>query len=130
MPYRSALAAVARDTVTKPITYRHFTAIRSRGALASGEIGVISVLRSEAARLPLFFDHYKKLGVHRCFMVDNNSADGSREILALASGACKAMNRQLARMADITSSMRRRGGTARSQEPVAPPGDGAIGWDK
>lgn len=55
--------------------------IRCRGALAEGEIAVISVLRNEASRLPLFFEHYKKLGVTRFFMVDNNSDDGSDEIL-------------------------------------------------
>lgn len=57
------------------------TTIRSRGALAEGEIAVISVLRNEAARLTLFFEHYKKLGVTRFLMVDNNSDDGSHEIL-------------------------------------------------
>jgi hypothetical protein len=57
------------------------TTIRSRGALAEGEIAVISVLRNEATRLPIFFDHYKRLGVTRFFMVDNDSNDGSQEIL-------------------------------------------------
>ncbi len=55
--------------------------VRCRGALAEGEIAVISVLRNEASRLPLFFEHYKELGVTRFFMVDNNSDDGSHELL-------------------------------------------------
>ncbi|MGE0007649.1 MAG: glycosyltransferase family 2 protein [Parvibaculaceae bacterium] len=59
----------------------HLTVVRSRGHLGPGEIGLICVLRNEAARLPLFFDHYKRLGVDRFFMIDNNSEDGSREIL-------------------------------------------------
>jgi hypothetical protein len=59
----------------------HLTIVRSQGHLAQGEIGLICVLRNEAARLPLFFDHYKRLGVARFFMIDNNSDDGSREQL-------------------------------------------------
>lgn len=57
------------------------TTIRCRGELAESEIAAISVLRNEASRLPLFFEHYKRLGVTRFFMVDNNSDDGSHEIL-------------------------------------------------
>jgi hypothetical protein len=49
--------------------------------LAQGEIAVISVLRNEATRLPVFFEHYTRLGVTRFFMVDNDSDDGSHEIL-------------------------------------------------
>ncbi len=59
----------------------HLSIIRSRGRLAAGEIGLVCVLRNEAARLPLFFEHYKRLGVDRFFMIDNGSADGSRELL-------------------------------------------------
>ncbi|MGE0242126.1 MAG: glycosyltransferase family 2 protein, partial [Parvibaculaceae bacterium] len=59
----------------------HLTVIRSHGHLAPDDIGLICVLRNEAARLPLFFDHYRRLGVTRFFMIDNNSDDGSRELL-------------------------------------------------
>lgn len=59
----------------------HLEIIRSRGALAPGEIGAICVVRNEAARLPLFFDHYKNLGVSRFFMIDNRSEDETRELL-------------------------------------------------
>ena len=59
----------------------HLKVIRCAGRLAPGEIGVICVLRNEAKRLPLFFDHYKQLGVDRFFMVDNGSDDGSHELL-------------------------------------------------
>jgi hypothetical protein len=55
--------------------------VRCRGRLAEGEIGLICVLRNEAERLPLFFEHYKALGVSRFFMIDNNSGDGSRGLL-------------------------------------------------
>ena len=57
------------------------TTVRCRGRLAAGDIGLICVLRNEIARLPLFFDHYKRLGVARFFMIDNNSDDGSRDLL-------------------------------------------------
>ncbi len=60
---------------------KHLVPVRDRGHLASGEIGLICVLRNEAARLPLFFEHYKRLGVSRFFMIDNNSDDGSRDLL-------------------------------------------------
>ncbi|MFZ5676632.1 MAG: glycosyltransferase family 2 protein [Pseudomonadota bacterium] len=60
----------------------HMTTIRSRGRLAPDEIGLVCVLRNEAARLPLFFDHYKRLGVRRFLMIDNNSEDGSLDVLA------------------------------------------------
>ncbi|WP_119391414.1 glycosyltransferase family 2 protein [Taklimakanibacter lacteus] len=59
----------------------HLTPVRSRGRLAQGEIGLICVLRNEVALLPRFFDHYRRQGVARFFMIDNNSDDGSREAL-------------------------------------------------
>src|SRR5262245_43947488 len=55
--------------------------VRIRGSLKPGEIPLICVLRNEAARLPLFFDHYKRLGIDRFFMVDNASTDSSMELL-------------------------------------------------
>src|SRR5436190_3910005 len=61
--------------------------IRCRGPLAPDEIGAICVVRNEAARLPLFFDHYKKLGVNRFFMVDNGSDDGTHELLLAEASA-------------------------------------------
>jgi hypothetical protein len=72
MPYKG-LAWAARDEFN-PLSDRSLTeqlaAIRCRGALAEGEIAVISVLRNEASRLPIFFEHYKLLGVTRFFMVE------------------------------------------------------------
>jgi hypothetical protein len=59
----------------------HLTTVRCQGRLAPGEIGLICVLRNEVARLPLFFDHYKRLGVTRFFMIDNDSEDGSHDLL-------------------------------------------------
>ena len=59
----------------------HLTPVRLRGPLDAGEIGLVCVLRNEVARLPLFFEHYKRIGVTRFFMIDNNSDDGSREVI-------------------------------------------------
>src|SRR5690349_11970638 len=69
------------DELSRRSLTEHLTTIRSRGRLQPGEVAVMCVLRNEAARLPLFFEHYKKLGVDRFFMVDNDSSDGSHEIL-------------------------------------------------
>jgi hypothetical protein len=57
--------------------------VRSKGQLAPDDLPLICVLRNEAKRLSIFFDHYKKLGVTRFIMIDNNSDDGSREILSM-----------------------------------------------
>lgn len=69
------------DELSRRSLTEHLTTIRCRGPLNSGEVAVLCVLRNEAARLPLFFEHYRKLGVDRFFMVDNDSSDGSHEIL-------------------------------------------------
>jgi len=69
------------DDLSRRSLTEHLTTIRCRGRLKPGEVAVLCVLRNEAARLPLFFEHYRKLGVDRFFMVDNNSDDGSHEIL-------------------------------------------------
>lgn len=69
------------DDLSRRSLNEHLTTRRCRGRLKPGEVAVLCVLRNEAARLPLFFEHYRKLGVDRFFMVDNNSDDGSHEIL-------------------------------------------------
>ena len=69
------------DELSRRSLSEHLTTVRSRGPLRPGEVAVICVLRNEAARLPPFFEHYKKLGVDRFLMIDNNSDDGSHEIL-------------------------------------------------
>lgn len=45
------------------------------------EIRLFITLRDEMARLPYFFEYYRKLGVNRFFVVDNGSVDGSSEFL-------------------------------------------------
>lgn len=43
---------------------------------------VFAVLRNEAARLPFFLQHYRKLGAAHFLIADNGSTDGSAELLA------------------------------------------------
>jgi hypothetical protein len=61
--------------------FEHLTTVRRAGPLFPDDFPLICVLRNEAMRLPLFFDHYKNLGVTRFIMIDNDSDDGSRDIL-------------------------------------------------
>jgi glycosyltransferase involved in cell wall biosynthesis len=49
--------------------------------IPDGDIVVCSVVRNEAARLPEFLDHYRRLGARRFFLIDNDSSD---ETLSLA----------------------------------------------
>lgn len=66
-------------------------ALRSRHALSAvanrsrairpGAILAFICLRNEAARLPFFLDHYRRLGVDHFLIVDNDSTDGSRDLL-------------------------------------------------
>jgi len=46
-----------------------------------GEVLLFTVLRNEAGRLPRFFDYYRRLGVDRFFVVDNDSDDGGTDFL-------------------------------------------------
>jgi hypothetical protein len=65
------------------------TTIRSRYfqhrdiTLSNDEIVVAGCVRNEALRLPYFLDYYRKLGVTRFLLVDNDSTDGTREYLQL-----------------------------------------------
>jgi hypothetical protein len=54
--------------------------VRSPSGPAAG-IRLYSAMRNERDILPLFLDHYRRLGVARFVIVDNDSADGSRELL-------------------------------------------------
>lgn len=50
-------------------------------AIRRGDILLFATLRNEAARLPEFLDHYRRLGVGHFLIVDNGSDDGSDEVL-------------------------------------------------
>jgi hypothetical protein len=46
---------------------------------AAGEIRLFMVARNESLRLPYCFRYYRRLGVDRFFLIDNDSTDGGRE---------------------------------------------------
>lgn len=46
-----------------------------------GEIRLYAVVRNEMLRLPYFFEYYRQIGVHRFFIVDNGSDDGTTDYL-------------------------------------------------
>ncbi|WP_299984167.1 glycosyltransferase family 2 protein [uncultured Ruegeria sp.] len=45
------------------------------------DVLLMSVVRNESIRLPYFLEYYRKLGVNHFLFIDNNSDDGTREIL-------------------------------------------------
>ena len=52
-----------------------------RGRWGRRDILLFSTVRNEAARLPWFLRHYRRLGVAHFLFVDNASDDGTREML-------------------------------------------------
>jgi hypothetical protein len=52
------------------------------GQIADTDILLFCTLRNEAIRLPYFLDYYRKLGVGHFLVVDNDSTDGSADLLA------------------------------------------------
>lgn len=60
---------------------RQLTQISPAPKLPRGAILAFAVMRNEAVRLPHFLDHYRALGVDHFLIVDNNSDDGSAEML-------------------------------------------------
>ncbi len=50
--------------------------------IAPGQILAFVTVRNEAARLPYFLEHYRRLGVDHFLFVDNGSTDGTSELLA------------------------------------------------
>ena len=61
---------------------RQVRAVVDRTAtIAPGAILAFVTVRNEGLRLPFFLDHHRKLGVDHFLIVDNDSADGSRDWL-------------------------------------------------
>lgn len=48
---------------------------------------VVVVVRNELERMQLFFEHYRKLGIHQFVVLDNGSDDGTLEYLVAQDGA-------------------------------------------
>ncbi len=51
-------------------------------SIARGDVLAFVTARNEKRRLPYFLDYYRKQGVRHFLIVDNDSSDGSREMLA------------------------------------------------
>lgn len=49
--------------------------------VAPGEVRVFNFVFNEVDRLPYFLDYYRKAGVSRFFIIDNNSTDGTQQYL-------------------------------------------------
>lgn len=69
------------DNFAQPISSSYFER-RDDLTLGDDEIVVVSCMRNEGQRLPYFLDYYRRLGVTRFLLVDNDSDDGTREFLA------------------------------------------------
>ena len=54
---------------------------RKVDAIRPGDILLFATLRNEAQRLPYFLQHYRRLGVGHFLIVDNNSDDGTPDLL-------------------------------------------------
>lgn len=63
------------------VAHRRLTQLR-HAPVPPGAILCFGSLRNEAARLPFFLDHHRRLGVDRFLFVDNGSTDGTAELLA------------------------------------------------
>ncbi|MFK7745069.1 MAG: glycosyltransferase family 2 protein [Roseobacter sp.] len=55
---------------------------RKTGSIRAEDILLFATVRNESLRLPYFLEHYRKLGVGHFLIVDNDSDDGTREMLA------------------------------------------------
>lgn len=54
---------------------------KNHAELRSGDILLFSVMRDEAPRLSWFLNYYRNLGVEKFIIVDNDSSDGTSELL-------------------------------------------------
>jgi hypothetical protein len=62
---------------------RELTAVADRtGRIRPAELLLFSTIRDEAARLPFFLDHYRRIGIGHFLIVDNGSTDGGAALLA------------------------------------------------
>lgn len=61
---------------------RELTVLKDRtDQIAPGDVLVFSTMRNEAQRLPYFLEHHRKLGVAHFLIVDNDSDDGTTQML-------------------------------------------------
>lgn len=81
---RYRLRWVRRRLLWRALRSRHaLTPVRRRTqAIHPGAILCFACIRNEAARLPFWLAHNRRLGVDHFLIVDNGSADGGAEMLA------------------------------------------------
>lgn len=60
----------------------YFEQILFRGPVDADDLILISMLKNEAWRLPCFLEHYRKLGIKRFVLIDNNSTDNIKALVA------------------------------------------------
>ncbi len=61
---------------------RELSAVRdSTSQIRPRDVLLFATIRDEAQRLPFFLNHYRAMGVDHFLIVDNDSTDGSRELL-------------------------------------------------
>lgn len=79
-----ALRTRRRRNLWRAFRSRHaLRAVKDRsGAIGRDDILCFMSVRNEALRLPHFLDHHRKLGVDHFLIVDNDSTDGTRDLLA------------------------------------------------
>ncbi|WP_386176203.1 glycosyltransferase family 2 protein [Sulfitobacter sp. R86518] len=71
-----------RRLLWRALRSRHQLKAPTRPAIPRDGVLAFVVLRNESARLPYFLDHYRDLGVAHFLMIDNDSDDGSTEMMA------------------------------------------------
>lgn len=83
---RAAAGARAkrRRLLWRALAARHALDPRCNRTSAIGKTDILlfATIRDEAARLPAFLDHYRRLGVGHFLIVDNGSVDGSADLLS------------------------------------------------
>ncbi len=77
--YDALLSVKYHAAIHAPCSLRRL----DEGALSpeKGEIFLFSTIKDALRYLPWFLDYYRKLGVHRFFIIDNNSSDGTTDFL-------------------------------------------------
>ncbi|ATG48334.1 glycosyl transferase family 2 [Celeribacter ethanolicus] len=78
------LRVLRRHLLWRAFRARHgLRVVRNRtSAIGPDAILCVAVVRNESQRLPYFLDHHRRLGVTHFLFVDNDSTDGTAELLS------------------------------------------------
>lgn len=61
---------------------------RGRIPIAKDDLLLFACVRNELPRIPFFLEYYRSKGVDRFFFIDNNSSDGTAELLLSQTDTC------------------------------------------